>query len=221
MHAVIPRGRHHLEDIIATWTRERPDLDLSNYFFAMFVMRLGRVVDDVYDRLCRKRFGISGADMRVLFALRRAGKPYARRPTDLFRALLVTSGAMTKQVDRLSRLGFVERLDDPTNSAGVLIALTGKGLKATNAATDHLASNSPIGASWSNEATSSRVGRPTPLIPMRGKSLLYKWKCSCSGVNVPTNQLRPAASISKAIATATPFSSNAVRGLWVITDVCG
>ena len=156
MHAVIRRGRHHLEDIIATWTRERPDLDLSNYFFAMFVMRLGRVVDDVYDRLCRKRFGISGADMRVLFALRRAGKPYARRPTDLFRALLVTSGAMTKQVDRLSRLGFVERLDDPTNSAGVLIALTGKGLKATNAATDHLASNSPIAPALANLTATER-----------------------------------------------------------------
>ena len=150
MNDVISRGRNHLQDIIATWTRERPDLDLSNYILAMFVMRLGRVVDDVYDGLCRKRFGISGADMRVLFALRRAGKPYARRPTDLFRALLVTSGAITKQVDRLSKLGFVERLDDPTNSAGVLIALTGKGLKAANTATDHLAKNSPIAPAIAN-----------------------------------------------------------------------
>lgn len=156
MNAGTSRGRQHLEDIIATWTRERPDLDLSNYIFAMFVMRLGRVVDDVYDRLCRKRFGISGADMRVLFALRRAGKPYARRPTDLFRALLVTSGAITKQVDRLSRLGFVERLDDPTNSAGVLIALTAKGLKATNAATDHLANNSPIAPALANLTPTQR-----------------------------------------------------------------
>lgn len=156
MNTVIRRGRHHLEDIIASWNRERPDLDLSNYIFAMFVMRLGRVVDDVYDRLCRKRFGISGADMRVLFALRRAGKPYARRPTDLFRALLVTSGAMTKQVDRLSKLGFVERLDDPTNSAGVLIALTAKGLKAANAATDHLAKDSPIAPALANFRSTER-----------------------------------------------------------------
>lgn len=156
MNAGTSRGRHHLQDIIATWTRERPDLDLSNYILAMFVMRLGRVVDDVYDRFCRKRFGISGADMRVLFALRRAGKPFVRRPTDLFRALLVTSGAITKQVDRLSRLGFVERLDDPTNSAGVLIALTAKGLKAANAATDHLAKNSPIAPALANFKSTER-----------------------------------------------------------------
>jgi DNA-binding MarR family transcriptional regulator len=70
--------------------------------------------------------------------------------------LLVTSGAMTKQVDRLSRLGFVERLDDPTNSAGVLIALTGKGLKAANAATDHLATSSPIAPALANLTASER-----------------------------------------------------------------
>jgi hypothetical protein len=106
------RRQSHIQDIIESWKRERPDLDLSDFLLAIYVMRLGRVVDDVYDRMSRKRLGISGADMRVLFALRRAGKPCARRPTDLFRALLVTSGAMTKQVDRLSDFGFVERLDD-------------------------------------------------------------------------------------------------------------
>ena len=63
------------------------------------------------------RHETSGADMRVLFALRRAGKPYAWRPTDLFRAHLVTSGAITKQVGRLTSLGFVERTDE-TGYAG-------------------------------------------------------------------------------------------------------
>ena len=134
----------HIQDVVASWERERPDLDLSNFLLAICVMRLGRVVDDAYDRLCWARYGVSGADMRVLFALRRAGKPYARRPTDLFKALLVTSGAITKQVDRLRKLGFVDRIDDPSYSGGALIALTAKGLKATNAATELLAEGSPI-----------------------------------------------------------------------------
>lgn len=138
------RGRAHIQDVVASWERERPDLDLSNFLLSICVMRLGRVVDDVYDRTCRKRHGISGTDMRILFALRRAGKPYARRPTDLFRALLVTSGAITKQVDRLSKLGFVERRADPAHTGGALIALTRKGLKAANAATEWLVETSPI-----------------------------------------------------------------------------
>jgi DNA-binding MarR family transcriptional regulator len=107
--------------------------------------------------MCRERFGISGADMRVLFALRRGGKPYARRPTDLFRALLVTSGAMTKQVDRLSRLGFVERLDDPNYSGGFLIRLTPKGLRAANAATEMLTKHSPVGPGVQSLTQSERA----------------------------------------------------------------
>src|SRR3546814_18094629 len=67
--------------------------------------------------------------MRVLFALRRAPPSYALRPTELFRSLLVTSGAITKQVDRLVAGGFVARQPGPAKSGGFLIHLTGKGFK--------------------------------------------------------------------------------------------
>ena len=80
--------------------------------------------------------------MRVLFALRRAGSPFTRRPTDLFRALLVTSGAITKQVDRLSKKGIVERLSRESEVSGV--RLTAKGLRMADAATDLLAKQSVI-----------------------------------------------------------------------------
>lgn len=149
--------RRHIEDVVSSWERERPDLDLSNFLLAICVMRLGRVLDDTYNRMCRKAYGISGADMRVLFALRRAGKPFARRPTDLFRALLVTSGAITKQVYRLSRLGFVDRLDDPAYPGGALIALTAKGLRAVDSATERLAKASPIAPGVEHMTTTDRA----------------------------------------------------------------
>lgn len=137
--------RSHVEDVIESWRRERPDLDLSNFLLAIIAMRLGRRVDDKYDRLCRERYSISGADMRVLFALRRAGKPYARRPTDLFRALLVTSGAITKQVDRLISLGFVVRESDESDeNARFSIQLTTAGARVVNQATDLLSKQSPL-----------------------------------------------------------------------------
>ena len=138
-------ARSHVEDVMESWRRERPDLDLDNFLLAIIAMRLGRRVDDKYDRLCRERYNISGADMRVLFALRRAGKPYARRPTDLFRALLVTSGAMTKQVDRLVDVGFVVReTDQSDDNARVRIQLTATGLRVVNQATDLLSRQSPL-----------------------------------------------------------------------------
>ena len=147
----------HVLEIAESWKRARPDLDLKDFLLAIYVMRLGRMVDDAYDLMCRRRFGISGADMRVLFALRRAGKPYAWRPTDLFRALLVTSGAITKQVDRLSGLGFVERLADPGHSRGFLILLTAKGLKAADAATEMLVEHSPIAPGVRSLSSSDRA----------------------------------------------------------------
>ena len=138
-------ARSHVEDVMESWRRERPELDLSVFLLAIIAMRLGRQVDDKYDRLCRERYNISGADMRVLFALRRAGKPYARRPTDLFRALLVTSGAMTKQVDRLVEIGFVVReADQSDDNARVRIQLTPAGLRVVNQATDLLSKQSPL-----------------------------------------------------------------------------
>lgn len=129
-------------DIAESWARERPDLDPLDYLFLIYAARLGRVLERFDDRNCRREFGISASDMRVLYALRRGGRPYARRPTDLFRALLVTSGAITKQVDRLAGLGLVERKSDPTNNGGFLVQLTKAGVKMADAALSSVANRS-------------------------------------------------------------------------------
>lgn len=160
-------AKGHIADVVESWRRERPDLDLSDFLLAISAMRLGRLVDDKYDRLCRERYKISGADMRVLFALRRAGKPYARRPTDLFRALLVTSGAITKQVDRLIELGFVVReTEDSDDNARFRIQLTPAGLRMTNQATDLLSKQSPIapGLSAISRTERATLQRVLPLM---------------------------------------------------------
>jgi DNA-binding MarR family transcriptional regulator len=133
-----------IEEIASAWRRERPDLDLSDLFFCIYLMRLGRRIESAYDLMCRTEFGISGPDMRVLFALRRSGRPYARRPTDLYMSTLVTSGAITKQVDRLQKLGFVERKENSSDQKSVMVQLTRRGIRAANKATDILAKQSVI-----------------------------------------------------------------------------
>jgi DNA-binding MarR family transcriptional regulator len=133
-----------IDEITSAWKRERPDLDLSDFLLCIYLMRLGRRIDSAYDLVCRTEFGISGPDMRVLFALRRSGSPYARRPTDLYMSTLVTSGAITKQVDRLQELGFVERKANSSDQKSVMIQLTRRGLRAADKATDILARQSVI-----------------------------------------------------------------------------
>jgi DNA-binding MarR family transcriptional regulator len=153
-HAVKKRGRTPqpeaskatvaFDEIIASWRRERPDLYLDDMLLAIGLARLSKMLDARFERLTQDRFGISSSDMRVLLALRRSGHPYARRPTDLFRALIVTSGAITKQVDRLAKKGLVARAPDPLHAGGYLVHLTLKGLKVVDAATEALATTSII-----------------------------------------------------------------------------
>jgi DNA-binding MarR family transcriptional regulator len=145
-----------IELITLQWQRERSDLDLSDFLLAIYFMRLGMLVERAYGRMCERRYRISGADMRVLLALRRGGPPYAKRPTDLFRALVVTSGAMTKKVDRLTGHGLVERMTDPGHAGGFLIRLTRKGLRVVEEVVESLAKESVIAPAMSQFTTAER-----------------------------------------------------------------
>jgi DNA-binding MarR family transcriptional regulator len=120
-------ARDHARDIATSWARERPDLDPLDYLMPIYLIRIGRIVERDADQRAKRRFGISSPELRVLLALRRVGGNHSRRPTDLFRALLVSSGAITKNVDRLTALGMVKRLPDPADKGGFLIHLTARG----------------------------------------------------------------------------------------------
>lgn len=137
-------SKDHAREIAASLRRERPDLDQADYLYLLYAQRVGRILETAHDRHCREAFGISGAEMRVLFALRRAGPTYARRPTELFRSLLVTSGAITKQVDRLIAGGYVDRQPGPKKSGGFLIHLTDKGKDTADSSLTGLADSSVL-----------------------------------------------------------------------------
>ena len=140
----VPYSRSISRDIAVSLKRERPDLDQTDYLYLLYVQRAGRILTAVFDRHCRARCGISGADMRVLFALRRAGPTYALRPTELSRSLLVTSGAITKQIDRLAAAGYVDRQPGPERSGGFLIHLTEQGFRVSDDILTSLADSSVI-----------------------------------------------------------------------------
>ncbi|WP_241021490.1 MarR family transcriptional regulator [Burkholderia sp. Ac-20353] len=150
-------GSSHIELVTLQWQRERSDLDLSNFLLAIYFMRLGTMVEQSFDRMCQRMWGISGSDMRVLLALRRGGPPYAKRPTDLYRALIVTSGAITKKIDRLATHGMVERMVDPGHAGGFIVHLTKKGLEVVEHAVVKLAEESSIGPAMAHFSDAERA----------------------------------------------------------------
>jgi DNA-binding MarR family transcriptional regulator len=115
------------DDIEAAWLQQRPDLDLA---VACTLLRLERVnqLHEMRVQEISKTVGLHTGELHVLLALRRSGKPYELRPTDLFRALLVTSGAMTKRVARLQEGGFIFRVSANDDGRSELVRLTAKGL---------------------------------------------------------------------------------------------
>jgi DNA-binding MarR family transcriptional regulator len=124
---------HTVSDALKEWKKERPDLDITTLRVMARLAALGKYLEQENDALASK-FNLLGRDLRVLFALRRSAAPHALRPTDLFQQLLVPSGTMTRQLDRLAEQQLIERSDDPTDRRGTIIRLTARGLKLANVA---------------------------------------------------------------------------------------
>jgi DNA-binding MarR family transcriptional regulator len=71
--------------------------------------------------------GLGNGDFTALSALRRSGPPYALSPGELATAMLVTTGAVTKRVDRLLAQGLVTRGPAASDGRGRVVALTERG----------------------------------------------------------------------------------------------
>lgn len=135
------------EEVEASWAREYPGRELGGFLMGAALMRMGRIVEKDFSELCLSRFGIIGPEIMLLMALRRHGPDYAARPAHLRRLLLLTSGAVTKQIDRLSLRGLVARQPDPGSLNGQLIHLTEAGRAIADQAATMLAEESvAIGA---------------------------------------------------------------------------
>jgi len=100
-------------------------------------------------------FGMTRGSWDVLAGLRRSGPPHRLSPTQLYLALMRTSGAMTHRLSRLERTGLIRRVPDPKDGRGLLVELTAKGIELVDrAAPEHLANErSLLGALDNQEQT--------------------------------------------------------------------
>lgn len=130
------------DEIESSWAREYPGKDLRGFLMAAVLMRMGGIVEKDFSQLCIEKYGIIGPEMILLFALRRLGPPYAARPAHLKRTLLITSGAVTKQIDRLSAKRLVKRSADRNSRNGQIIHLTSTGRHLVDRAASMLAQES-------------------------------------------------------------------------------
>jgi DNA-binding MarR family transcriptional regulator len=126
---------------IEQWGRERPELP------SLPMAVLGRL-SEASERILRDHMnplfaeaGLQPGEFDVLASLRRSGKPYMLSPTQLYEALMISSGGMTARLDRLEKAGYVERRPDPGDRRGKLIALTEAGRRLIDKTLDRHVAN--------------------------------------------------------------------------------
>src|SRR5262252_8202243 len=129
----VPVLRDEVDDLVAAWRAQRPDLNVEPMQVLSRVSRLARHLD-IARRGAFADHGLEPWEFDVLSALRRAGPPFQLTPGALLRATLVTSGTMTNRIDRLAAAGLVYREPDPRDRRGVLVTLSEHGMAAVDAA---------------------------------------------------------------------------------------
>jgi DNA-binding MarR family transcriptional regulator len=135
--SVGPRLRDEVDDLVAAWRAQRPDLDVEPMQVLSRISRLARHLD-IARRGAFAEHGLESWEFDVLSALRRQGPPFQLTPGALLRATLVTSGTMTNRIDRLAAANLVRREPDPRDKRGVLVTLTAAGRERVDAALDGL-----------------------------------------------------------------------------------
>jgi DNA-binding MarR family transcriptional regulator len=132
-------SQDHIDRIVAQWRRERPDLDTEPMAALGRLIRTGQLADAALTKQLGGH-GLQPGWFDLLAALRRAGPPYELNPTALRRATMLSSGGMTKRLDRLAEAGLIERRPDPGDRRGTLVRLTRKGKALIDRAVEmHLA----------------------------------------------------------------------------------
>ncbi|MFB7844097.1 MarR family winged helix-turn-helix transcriptional regulator [Microbacterium sp. NPDC056052] len=121
------------------WRQERPDLDVTPIGTIGRLHRLALALTEELVGVYR-RHGLSEGDFDVMAALRRSGAPYEASPTDLAASTMITSGGMSKRIDRLEGAGLVTRRVGSGDARGRVIALTAEGKALIDTAfADHVA----------------------------------------------------------------------------------
>lgn len=133
------RTPDHIDRIVAQWRRERPDLNTAPLGLFGRLFRAAQLADVALGEMLVAHDLQSGW-FDLLAALRRAASPYELNPTQLMRATMLSSGGMTKRLDRMVEAGLVERRPDPGDRRGTLVRLTRRGKTVIDKAIDaHLA----------------------------------------------------------------------------------
>ena len=119
----MPQQQDHVDHVQAQWRTERPEIDTSPMGI---IARLHRIADTLRVELIAlyREHGLGEGEFDILATLRRSGAPFELTPSDLAQQTMVTTGAVSKRLDRLETAGLVTRRENLEDARGRVVALT-------------------------------------------------------------------------------------------------
>jgi DNA-binding MarR family transcriptional regulator len=122
-----------VDEIVAAWQRERPDVDATPLHVLSRVARLGEILAVRRKKIFAEHL-LRPYEFDVLAALRRSGAPYELTPGQLIAQTHVTSGTMTNRLDLLVERNLVRRRPDPEDGRVTRVQLTAAGRRRVDSA---------------------------------------------------------------------------------------
>lgn len=117
-----------IDRLVEEWNQERPELDAEAMHIVGRIIKLGKTLEKQASEAL-KGFDIYYTDLDVLATIRRSGEPYRLAPNQLMKSVLITSGAMTALLVRLTKLELIYRVPDENDKRIKLAGLTDKGIE--------------------------------------------------------------------------------------------
>ncbi|WP_165404237.1 MarR family winged helix-turn-helix transcriptional regulator [Rhizobium leguminosarum] len=119
-------GDDHVDRLRRQWAVELPDLDTEPMAILGRAFRLSNLVRPSIEATFA-HFGLDRGEFDVIATLRRSGPPYLMTPTEMYSALMISSGGLTHRLDRLEKAGLIRREKSPRDGRSVLVALSEAG----------------------------------------------------------------------------------------------
>ena len=121
----------HVGYVLGQWRRELPALDRSAFGVVGRISRLAVLIGGALEPVFAAH-GLTAGEFDVLAGLRRAGRPYRATPSELSRALIVTSGGMTRRLHALEDRGLIRRDAVPADGRSTAVVLTPAGKRVVD-----------------------------------------------------------------------------------------
>lgn len=121
-----------VDKILEQWAVARPDLDCSSMGVVGRLRRTSNQwkvqMDSVF-----KAHDLSSVEFDILATMRRSD-PAGITPTELYKTLMLSSGAVSTRIEQLVKRGFVQRLLSDQDRRSCKVTLTDEGMKHIDAA---------------------------------------------------------------------------------------